>query len=81
MWSGCYAVLLATAAYLAKHRDFAGTVHLIFQPAEEGLGQSGAEQGRVLHNANFDFNDDVIPTGAAMFIRLAQRFLAATDPV
>lgn len=45
------------------------------------LGQGGAEQGRVLHNANFDFNDDVIPTGAAMFIRLAQRFLAATDPV
>lgn len=45
------------------------------------LGQGGAEQGRVLHNANFDFNDDVIPTGAAMFIRLAQRFLAAMDPV
>lgn len=40
------------------------------------LGQGGAEQGRVLHNANFDFNDAVIPQGAAMFVRLAQRFLA-----
>lgn len=42
------------------------------------LGQGGAEQGRVLHNASFDFNDAVTPHGAAMFIRLAQRFLAQT---
>lgn len=40
------------------------------------LGQGGAEQGRVLHNATFDFNDAVIPHGAAMFIRIAQRVLA-----
>ncbi|WP_249976187.1 M20 aminoacylase family protein [Vreelandella olivaria] len=31
-------MLLAAAWYLAKHRDFSGTVHFIFQPAEEGLG-------------------------------------------
>ncbi|WP_447529772.1 M20 aminoacylase family protein [Vreelandella sp. TE19] len=30
-------MLLAAAWYLAQHRDFAGTVHFIFQPAEEGL--------------------------------------------
>ncbi len=42
------------------------------------LGQGGADQGRVLHNATFDFNDAVIPHGAAMFIRIAQRFLAQT---
>ncbi|WP_269900409.1 M20 aminoacylase family protein [Paenalcaligenes faecalis] len=42
------------------------------------LGQGGAEQGRVLHNANFDFNDAVIPQGAAMFVRIAQNFLAQT---
>ncbi|MCS2608364.1 M20 aminoacylase family protein [Halomonas dongshanensis] len=30
-------MLLAAAWYLAEHRDFAGTVHFIFQPAEEGL--------------------------------------------
>lgn len=31
-------MLLAAAWYLAKHRDFSGTVYFIFQPAEEGLG-------------------------------------------
>src|SRR6059058_899881 len=34
-------MLLGTARYLAQTRNFDGTVHLIFQPAEEGLG--GAE--------------------------------------
>jgi amidohydrolase len=31
-------MLLGAAAYLAKHRNFDGTVHLIFQPAEEMAG-------------------------------------------
>lgn len=31
-------MLLGVAAYLAEHRDFSGTVYLVFQPAEEGLG-------------------------------------------
>ena len=31
-------MLLGAARYLAEHRDFAGTVQLIFQPAEEGRG-------------------------------------------
>jgi len=31
-------MLLGAARYLAETRDFDGTVHLIFQPAEEGLG-------------------------------------------
>lgn len=35
---GHAAMLLGAARYLAEHRDFAGTVHLIFQPAEEGKG-------------------------------------------
>ncbi|WP_085632567.1 MULTISPECIES: M20 aminoacylase family protein [unclassified Pseudomonas] len=35
---GHTAVLLAAAHYLAWTRPFKGTVHLIFQPAEEGLG-------------------------------------------
>ena len=34
-------MLLGAARYLAETRDFDGTVNLIFQPAEEGLG--GAE--------------------------------------
>ncbi|MEG7772327.1 M20/M25/M40 family metallo-hydrolase, partial [Listeria monocytogenes] len=31
-------MLLAAARYLAQHSDFTGTLHLIFQPAEEGGG-------------------------------------------
>jgi hippurate hydrolase len=37
------------------------------------LGQGGAESGRVLHNASFDFNDAIIPAGSAMFCRLVER--------
>lgn len=35
---GHTAMLLAAAQYMAKKRDFDGTVYLIFQPAEEGGG-------------------------------------------
>jgi hippurate hydrolase len=35
---GHTAMLLAAAQYLASHRNFDGTVYLIFQPAEEGGG-------------------------------------------
>jgi hippurate hydrolase len=35
---GHTATLLAAAWHLSRNRDFAGTVHFIFQPAEEGLG-------------------------------------------
>ncbi|SFI87471.1 hippurate hydrolase [Bosea sp. OK403] len=35
---GHIAMLLGAARYLAEHRDFGGTVHFVFQPAEEGLG-------------------------------------------
>ncbi len=35
-------MLLGAARYLSQHRDFAGTVHLIFQPAEEGRGGAKA---------------------------------------
>jgi amidohydrolase len=35
---GHTAMLLAAANHLAKHRNFDGTVYLVFQPAEEGGG-------------------------------------------
>jgi hippurate hydrolase len=35
---GHITMLLGAARYLAETRNFAGTVHLIFQPAEEGAG-------------------------------------------
>jgi amidohydrolase len=39
---GHTAVLLGAAHRLAADRDFAGSVHLMFQPAEEGLGGASA---------------------------------------
>jgi hippurate hydrolase len=35
---GHTAMLLAAAKHLASHRDFDGTIYLVFQPAEEGGG-------------------------------------------
>ena len=35
---GHTAILLAAAKYLSRHRNFDGTVYLVFQPAEEGGG-------------------------------------------
>lgn len=52
---GHTAIALGTAYYLAQHRDFAGTVKIIFQPAEEGPG--GAKpmiEAGVLENPNVD---------------------------
>ncbi|QZZ20677.1 amidohydrolase [Leptothermofonsia sichuanensis E412] len=53
---GHTAIALATACYLSQHRDsFAGTVKLIFQPAEEGPG--GAKpmiEAGVLNNPDVD---------------------------
>lgn len=47
---GHTAILLGTAKYLSQHRDFSGTVVVIFQPAEENEGG-----GRVMvENGLFD---------------------------
>ncbi|WP_448600487.1 M20 metallopeptidase family protein [Thermoleptolyngbya sp.] len=52
---GHVAIALGTAYYLSQHRDFAGTVKFIFQPAEEGPGgaQPMVEAG-VLKNPDVD---------------------------
>ncbi len=39
---GHVTMLLGAERYLSLHPDFAGTVHFIFQPAEEGLGGAPA---------------------------------------
>tara|TARA_B110000285_G_C15064662_1_gene584427 strand:- start:173 stop:1378 length:1206 start_codon:yes stop_codon:yes gene_type:complete len=47
---GHTATLLCAAGYLAKKRDFSGTVYLIFQPAEEG----GAGAKAMMEDGLFD---------------------------
>jgi hippurate hydrolase len=37
------------------------------------IGQGGAESGCFLHNPRYDFNDEILPLGAALFVRLAER--------
>jgi len=39
---GHTSVLLGTAKYLSQHKEFSGTIHFIFQPAEEVLGGAKA---------------------------------------
>ena len=47
---GHVAMLLAAARHLSRHRNFDGTVHLIFQPAEEG----GAGAQRMIDDGLFE---------------------------
>ncbi len=39
------------------------------------IGQGGADAGRFLHNSRYDFNDDILPLGAALFARLVEQRL------
>jgi amidohydrolase len=39
------------------------------------IGQGGAESGCLLHNPRYDFNDEILPLGGALFVRLAERSL------
>ncbi|MCX5543440.1 M20 family metallopeptidase [Paraburkholderia sp. CNPSo 3076] len=82
---GHTAMLLAAAKHLAQSRNFCGTLHLIFQPAEEGLG--GAK--RMLDEGLFErFPCDAVfamhnmpgfPTGKLGF--RAGPFMASSDTV
>jgi hippurate hydrolase len=40
-----------------------------------GNGTDG-HNGRPLHNPGYDFNDEVLPTGAAYWVNLAERALS-----
>ncbi|MEZ5651563.1 MAG: M20 aminoacylase family protein [Burkholderiaceae bacterium] len=39
------------------------------------IGQAGQPGGCFLHNARYDFNDAILPLGAALFARLTERWL------
>jgi hippurate hydrolase len=78
-------MLLGAAQQLAKTRNFAGTVHLVFQPAEEAGKDSGAQQmiadglfERFPCDAIFGMhNHPGVPTGT--FLLGAGPFMSASD--
>ena len=41
------------------------------------LGQASAERGAALHTPGYDFNDEVLPIGAALLASIAERRLTA----
>ncbi|MDQ2139174.1 M20 aminoacylase family protein [Alcaligenaceae bacterium C4P045] len=43
------------------------------------VGQGGAEAGCTLHNTRYDFNDEIIPVGSAMFAALAEKGMPLAD--
>lgn len=78
-------MLLGAAQQLAKTRNFSGTVHLVFQPAEEAGKDSGAQQmiadglfERFPCDAIFGMhNHPGLPTGTFLFG--AGPFMSASD--
>lgn len=80
---GHTAMLLGAAKYLAETRNFAGTVHFIFQPAEEGLAGAKA----MIEDGLFDrfpcdavygiHNDPTMPLGQTRAV--AGVVMAASD--
>lgn len=43
-----------------------------------GNGDGDSHQSCSLHNANYDFNDSILPLAATYWVRLAERFLSTT---
>jgi metal-dependent amidase/aminoacylase/carboxypeptidase family protein len=39
------------------------------------VGNGPAEEGRGLHSPRYDFNDEILPVGAAYWVRLAETIL------
>ncbi|WP_343672776.1 M20 aminoacylase family protein [Paraburkholderia heleia] len=84
---GHTAILLGAARHLARTRRFDGTVHLVFQPAEEILSNSGAK--RMIEDGLFErfpceaifglHNQPGYPAGNFMFC--GGPFMAACDTV
>jgi hippurate hydrolase len=44
------------------------------------IGNGDGPGSCMVHNPGFDFNDDNIAVGSAFWVRLAQRFLTASEP-
>lgn len=80
-------MLLGAARHLAAHGDFSGTVHMVFQPAEEAGRDSGAQ--RMIADGLFErfpcdaifglHNHPGVPAGTFMFG--SGPFMSASDTV
>ncbi|MGE8678567.1 MAG: M20 aminoacylase family protein [Achromobacter marplatensis] len=44
------------------------------------VGNGEGEGGCMVHNPDYDFNDDILPVTASYWVKLAERFLAADTP-
>jgi amidohydrolase len=79
-------MLLGAAAYLKQHNDFNGTVHFIFQPAEEGSAGSGGARVMVEEGLFDRFSCDSVygmhnwpGVPAGEFVVHDKEVMAATD--
>ncbi len=59
---------------LAGSEDFA---YYLQRKPGSFLRLGNGTEGALLHNPKYDFNDEILTTGAAYWVRLAERFLAA----
>jgi amidohydrolase len=81
-WAGAAATEVAGAANVAMNVDpCMGSEDFAFMLQERPgcyiwAGNGSADNGRVLHNPRYDFNDDLLPIGASYWVRLAERLLA-----
>lgn len=65
---GHTAMLLGAVRYFSLNRDFPGTIHFIFQPAEDAQACAMAN----VHTPNYDFNDSILATGSAYRVNLVK---------
>jgi hippurate hydrolase len=60
-------------AFMLEH--CLGSYFMIGNGAGEGMGDSAVAHACMVHNPGYDFNDDILPVGAAFWALLTQRYL------
>jgi hippurate hydrolase len=60
-------------AFMLEHCP--GSYFMIGNGAGEGTGDSAIAHACMVHNPGYDFNDDILPVGAAFWALLTQRYL------
>lgn len=60
-------------AFMLEHCP--GSYFMIGNGAGEGTSDSAAAHACMVHNPGYDFNDDILPVGAAFWALLTQRYL------